>query len=65
MFKVIDTHTHFDAEEFDEDRAEAFARAKEAGVSKVFLHRCEDYARCAGSEPGISGLRLSYDWLAS
>lgn len=37
MFKVIDTHTHFDAEEFDEDRAEAFARAKEAGVSKVFL----------------------------
>ena len=37
MFKVIDTHTHFDAEEFDEDRAEAFARAKEAGVVKVFL----------------------------
>lgn len=37
MFKVIDTHTHFDAEEFDEDRAEAFARAKEAGVGKVFL----------------------------
>ena len=37
MFKVIDTHTHFDAEEFDEDRAEAFARAKEAGIGKVFL----------------------------
>ena len=37
MFKVIDTHTHFDAEEFDEDRAEAFARAMEAGVDKVFL----------------------------
>ena len=37
MFKVIDTHTHFDVEEFDEDRAEAFARAKEAGVGKVFL----------------------------
>ena len=37
MFKVIDTHTHFDAEEFDEDRAEAFARAKEAGGDKVFL----------------------------
>ena len=37
MFKVIDTHTHFDAEEFDEDRTEAFARAKEAGVGKVFL----------------------------
>ena len=37
MFKVIDTHTHFDEEEFDEDRAEAFARASEAGVGKVFL----------------------------
>ena len=37
MFKVIDTHTHLDAEEFNEDRAEAFARAREAGVDKVFL----------------------------
>ena len=37
MFKVIDTHTHLDAEEFKEDRAEAFARAREAGVGKVFL----------------------------
>ena len=37
MFKVIDTHTHLDVEEFDEDRAEAFARAREAGVGKVFL----------------------------
>ena len=37
MFKVIDTHTHLDAEEFNEDRAEVFARAREAGVGKVFL----------------------------
>lgn len=37
MIHIIDTHTHLDAEEFDEDRAEAFARAKEAGVGKVFL----------------------------
>ena len=37
MFKEIDTHTHLDAEEFNEDRAEAFARAREAGVGKVFL----------------------------
>ncbi|MGN0284562.1 MAG: TatD family hydrolase [Segatella copri] len=37
MFKVIDTHTHLDAEEFDEDRAESFARARDAGVGKVFL----------------------------
>ena len=34
---MIDTHTHLDAEEFDEDRAEVFARAKEAGIEKVFL----------------------------
>ena len=37
MMMIIDTHTHLDAEEFDEDRAEAFARAKAAGVGKVFL----------------------------
>ena len=37
MINIIDTHTHLDAEEFDEDRAEAFVRAKEAGVGKVFL----------------------------
>ena len=35
MIKIIDTHTHLDAEEFDEDRAEAFARAKEAGVGQL------------------------------
>ncbi len=34
---IIDTHAHLDAEEFDEDRAEAFARARQAGVYKVFL----------------------------
>ena len=34
---IIDTHTHLDAEEFNEDRTEAFVRAKEAGVEKVFL----------------------------
>ena len=37
MIPIIDTHTHLDAEEFDEDRDEAFARAKTAGVGKVFL----------------------------
>lgn len=37
MVNIIDTHTHLDAEEFDEDRAEAFARAKAAGIEKVFL----------------------------
>ena len=37
MVQIIDTHTHLDGEEFDEDRAEVFARAQEAGVGKVFL----------------------------
>lgn len=37
MTNVTDTHTHLDAEEFDEDRAEVFARAREAGVGRVFL----------------------------
>lgn len=33
----IDTHTHLDGEEFAVDRAEVMARAREAGVGKVFL----------------------------
>lgn len=37
MVNIVDTHTHLDAEEFDEDRAEAFARAKAAGIGKLFL----------------------------
>lgn len=35
--KIVDTHTHLDGEEFDEDRAEVMIRAKEAGVGMVFL----------------------------
>ena len=33
----IDTHTHLDGSEFDADRDETVARAKAAGVSKVFI----------------------------
>lgn len=33
----IDTHTHLDGEEFDADRDIVFERAREAGVSKVFI----------------------------
>lgn len=33
----IDTHTHLDGHEFDADRDEVIARAKAAGVSKVFI----------------------------
>lgn len=34
---MIDTHTHIDGEEFNEDRDLAIQRAKEAGVEKVFI----------------------------
>lgn len=37
MINIIDTHTHLDAKEFDEDRSAVFARAKAAGICKVFL----------------------------
>ena len=35
--KIVDTHTHLDGDEFDEDRSEVILRAKEAGVGMVFL----------------------------
>ena len=31
--RLIDSHSHFDAPEFDADRAEAHARARAAGVA--------------------------------
>lgn len=34
---IIDTHTHLDGTEFEEDRDEVIARAKAAGIGKVFL----------------------------
>lgn len=33
----IDTHTHLDGHEYDDDRDEVIARAKEAGVGMVFI----------------------------
>lgn len=35
--QFIDTHAHLDGTEFDADRDEMISRAREAGVSKVFL----------------------------
>lgn len=35
--QFIDTHTHLDGTEFDADRDEVVARAREAGVSRVFI----------------------------
>ena len=37
MIQYIDTHCHLDGEEFAEDREQVVARAKEAGVSAIFL----------------------------
>lgn len=37
MIHCIDTHTHLDGEEFRDDLPAVIQRAKEAGVSKVFL----------------------------
>ena len=34
---MIDTHTHIDGEEFDEDRGLAVQRAKDAGVEKILV----------------------------
>jgi len=34
---IIDTHCHIDGEEFDEDRDAVIARAREAGVEKIFV----------------------------
>lgn len=34
---MIDTHTHLDGEEYNDDRAEVMQRAKDAGIEKVFL----------------------------
>lgn len=33
----IDTHSHIDGTEFDADRDEMVARAREAGVSRIFV----------------------------
>lgn len=34
---MTDTHTHLDGNEFDADRDEVVARAREAGISRVFI----------------------------
>ncbi len=34
---LIDTHAHIDGEEFDDDRSEVIDRAKQAGVSSIFI----------------------------
>ena len=38
--KMIDTHTHLYAEEFDEDRKEAIQRALDKGITEFYLPCC-------------------------
>ena len=45
MLSFIDTHCHLDGEEFVADRDEVVARAREAGVTKVFVP-CIDLKSC-------------------
>lgn len=42
---MIDTHAHLDGEEFTTDRAEVIARAKAAGVERIFIPAI-DYKTC-------------------
>ena len=71
---MIDTHTHIDSEEFDEDRALAVQRAKEAGVEKVFvpaidlksvssvLQTCRQFPGYAYPMIGLHPEEVKADW---
>ena len=70
----IDTHTHLDGEEFAADRAEVMARAREAGVGKVFLPAidiksteaildvCRQYPGYAHPMVGLHPEEVRADW---
>lgn len=70
----IDTHTHLDGAEFDADRDEVIARAKAAGVGKVFIPAidlpsvdrvvavCERYKGYAYPMIGLHPEEVKADW---
>lgn len=70
----IDTHTHLDGPEFDEDRDDVVARAKAAGVSRVFipaislgslrtvLDTCSKYDGFAYPMIGLHPEEVKADW---
>ncbi len=70
----IDTHTHLDCHEFDQDRDDVVARAKDAGVCKVFvpaidlpsvetvLATCRRYPDFAYPMLGLHPEEVKTDW---
>lgn len=74
MIQYIDTHCHLDGEEFAEDREQAIARAKEAGVAQVFvpaidlkscqtvLDMCRQYPSYCQSMLGLHPEEVRADW---
>ncbi len=70
----IDTHTHLDGEEFNADRSEMMQRAREAGVSHVFipaidlksvetvLDTCRQYPGYAHPMLGLHPEEVRADW---
>lgn len=70
----VDTHTHLDGSEFDTDRDQVMARAREAGVSKVFipaidlksvetvLATCRQYEGFAYPMIGLHPEEVKADW---
>ena len=74
MLSFIDTHCHLDGEEFATDRDEVVARAREAGVSKVFvpgidlkscqtvLNTCRQYPDYCYPMLGLHPEEVRADW---
>lgn len=42
MWTIIDTHSHLFTEEFDSDRAEVLQRAKELGVTRIYMPNIDE-----------------------
>ena len=56
---MLDTHSHLDVEEFKDDLTDVIARAKEAGVEKVFipaidLNSCRSVRNVCNAYPGYA-----------
>lgn len=58
MIKLFDTHAHLDASQYDEDREQMIARAKEAGVDLIV-----NIGFDRQTIPTTMALAESYDWI--